>query len=111
MQIQQNLSKEEDPALPTCHFVAARQLFSSNPSGDFPSNQPSVAAKAVTSRENGMAGIGLAKHSGSVEEGVLHEQNWDFITKERGRGVGPATGNVTTYFKIYLREISKHKGK
>ena len=30
---------------------------------------------------------GLVKHSGSLEEGELHEQNWDPITKEKGEEV------------------------
>lgn len=38
----------------------------------------------------------------SREEGELHEQNWDSITKERGGGAGPATGNAATYLKIIL---------
>lgn len=59
-----------------------------------------------------MTVTGSVKHCGSRGEGELHEQNWDSVTKQKGGGVGPATGNATTYFKIVLiMENFKHKEK
>lgn len=46
-----------------------------------------------------------------MEEGGLHEHYWDLLLRRERRGVGPTTGNVTTYLKhIFIMADFKHKG-
>lgn len=113
MQVQADLSEEEDPALPACHLVAAWKLFSRNFSRDFPLSRIGQVYELSASEETGGDGDWLRETLWAPWRRVDYMNRTGILSlRARGEELDQQLEMWPHIFKnVFIMGHVKHKGE